>query len=207
MSEIQIVQFFNSLGQGTFVDTFTILFSSIIFLILFWLILTIIAVKLDKKTRKYFLLSIIIAIPLYYLFSDIIFKQFLPSINIFRFRPYLAYPNLIKSLGQLFVDSSFPSSHMTNTSAILTVFVYYYRKTIIPAIVFIILMAFARMHNGMHYPTDVLGGIIIGILVGSLAIYLTKLILTKYHPLLKSYKLTKPTKPKHIKRLNSYSKK
>lgn len=201
MSEIQIVHFFNSLGQGTFIDTFTILFSSILFLMLFWFILTLITVKLDTKTRKYFLLSVLLAIPLYYFFSDIIFKQLLPLFHIFRLRPYLAYPELIKPLGQLFTDSSFPSSHMTNTAAILTVFVYYYRKTIIPAIIFIILMAFARMHNGMHYPTDVIGGIIIGILTGVVAIYLTTVILKKY------YLSNTNHKPKPIKRLKSYLKK
>jgi undecaprenyl-diphosphatase len=58
--------------------------------------------------------------------------------------------------------------------AVLSVFVYYYRKVWPWALGFILLMAFARMHNGMHYPSDVLAGTILGICYGLIAVWLIR---------------------------------
>jgi len=71
--------------------------------------------------------------------------------------------------------------------AMITIFTHYYRKTqstktrlkwitklVWPTgIIFALLMAFSRIHNGMHYPTDVIAGGIFGILYGSIGIYIT----------------------------------
>ncbi len=35
-------------------------------------------------------------------------------------------------------------------------------------------MALSRLHNGMHYPTDILGGIVLGLIYGVIAIILSK---------------------------------
>jgi undecaprenyl-diphosphatase len=68
---------------------------------------------------------------------------------------------------------------MSSTVSILTVFVYFYKKYWIvwtSAILFALLMAFARIHNGMHYPTDVLAGTALGIVYGIIAIKSQKLL-------------------------------
>ncbi len=85
------------------------------------------------------------------------------------------------AVGKAFTDSSFPSSHMASTLGVLTVFVYFYRKTWPLALIFVLLMAFARMHNGMHYPTDVLAGTILGLGYGLLAIYIVNKIRVKFN--------------------------
>ena len=35
----------------------------------------------------------------------------------------------------------------------------------------VLLMAFSRMHNGMHYPSDVIAGVGFGILAGYLSVF------------------------------------
>lgn len=170
--ELQIVQFFNQLGQGTIVDTFSYYFSWVPFLIVFWLILGLIAFIFDQKNGKWIFLGTIIVAIIYFVINDLIIKQTLASI-FFRERPYLVHPDIISS-GEMLIDSSFPSGHMSVTVAILSVYIYFYRKlwVWILAILFILLMAFSRMHNGMHYPTDVLAGTILGIGYGFLTIYI-----------------------------------
>ena len=87
-----------------------------------------------------------------------------------RVRPYLAHPDLITPVGHRFVDSSFPSSHAASTVAIVTVLGHAYRRFAVLAASFALVMCLSRVHNGMHYPTDVLAGSILGLAYGALAI-------------------------------------
>ena len=63
---------------------------------------------------------------------------------------------------------SFPSGHSMNSlSAALGI--YFNNKKIgIPAIILAVLIGFSRLYHFVHFPTDVLGGFIIAILVASL---------------------------------------
>jgi len=51
---------------------------------------------------------------------------------------------------------------------------FFYRKYWIWAILFIFIMAFSRIHNGMHYFSDVIVGTMLGLLYGFIAIKITK---------------------------------
>ncbi|MDO8429253.1 MAG: phosphatase PAP2 family protein [Candidatus Daviesbacteria bacterium] len=67
-------------------------------------------------------------------------------------------------------SSSFPSSH-TTTMAILTFsFLYYRSKAAIFLIIFLIWVGLSRIYVGVHYPLDILGGVVIGLLSVSLAV-------------------------------------
>jgi undecaprenyl-diphosphatase len=174
MKEIEIVQMLNSWGIGTWIDDFTIFLSSMTFLLILWSVLIIGSAYFDKRNRRKIILSMLVMAVLTYFISEILFKGALIYIFDPRTRPFLAAPELIKPLGKMWMDSSFPSTHMASTTAILTVFIYYYRKTLVPATIFILLMAFSRMHNGMHYPSDVIAGTALGIIIGATAIYLAQ---------------------------------
>lgn len=169
--DYSIARFFNHLGSGTFIDSITVLISSLYFLVIFWLVWVALILILDNKNGRYFLFAVLFALIIYFIFNDFVFKQLIADFY-FRERPFIAHSDII-ALGQRFVDSSFPSGHMASTVAILTCFVYFYRKTWPLALFFALLMAFARVHNGMHYPSDVLAGTILGIGYGLLAILIT----------------------------------
>ncbi len=81
-----------------------------------------------------------------------------------RTRPYDTYPDLIlkKSHGSSF---SFPSGHTTTAFATATSLSLAFPKwyVIIPSYTYAGIVAYSRMHLGMHYPSDLLAGIIIGI--------------------------------------------
>jgi len=74
----------------------------------------------------------------------------------FKERPYVAHTESITSIGTSFADTSFPSNHMASTLTMLTVIVFFIPGVWPFALVFALMMAFSRMHNGMHYPSDVL---------------------------------------------------
>jgi undecaprenyl-diphosphatase len=189
MNELAIVQYFNSLGSGSVLDFITTFVSFIPFLIILWLFLGIVAVLFDKKDGWVIFTTAVIAIALHFLISEGVLKHAILTFFPMRTRPYLAHPGEIilvakQSIGSLtltknFIDSSFPSSHMASSLAVLTVFVYFYRKTWPLAVAFVLFMMYSRMHLGMHYPTDVLAGTALGIGYGALAIFITKKIFKK----------------------------
>jgi undecaprenyl-diphosphatase len=173
--DLQIAEFLNKLGAGTFIDTLTDYISYRPFLWILWVVVAILIFFLEKKRGPKIIMAMAMAIILHFLITELFFKHLLGYFMELRIRPYIAHPDLMVKIGQeQLSDGSFPSSHMASTAAILTVLVYYYKKIWPVAALFIIAMAFARIHNGMHYPTDVLTGTIFGIVFGVAAIYLSK---------------------------------
>ncbi|MCI8599936.1 MAG: phosphatase PAP2 family protein [Lachnospiraceae bacterium] len=83
-----------------------------------------------------------------------------------RARPYQALKGLLLLVEEA-TDYSFPSGHSGACFAVASVmFLCLPRKVGVPAIGMAALIAFSRLYVGIHYPTDVLGGILIGCLTG-----------------------------------------
>ena len=67
-------------------------------------------------------------------------------------------------------DLSFPSGHAGACFAVASVlFLCLPRRFGIPAMVVAVLISFSRLYVGAHYPTDVLGGMVIGCNTGWIA--------------------------------------
>ncbi|MCL5795019.1 MAG: phosphatase PAP2 family protein [Patescibacteria group bacterium] len=178
--DFRIVEFFNHLQVGNFINQITAHIVWVTFLIIFYLVLIALAYFFDKQNRKIIILTVVVAFVIDILITSLFFKGFLDNYcHLFRLQPWMAYPNDIIAIGKTINSSSFPSAHMSNILAVLTVFVYYWRKTWLWFSLFALLMAFSLMHNGVHYPTDILAGSILGFLYGLGAIYLVKKIIKK----------------------------
>lgn len=64
-------------------------------------------------------------------------------------------------------DFSFPSGHTAASFAAVAALYFAGEKKIWkPALVFAVFMAFSRLYLYVHYPTDIFGGIIVGIAAG-----------------------------------------
>lgn len=61
-------------------------------------------------------------------------------------------------------DFSFPSGHTLSSFAAATGLFIYHKKLGIAALVWAILIAFSRLYMYVHYPTDILAGIVMGII-------------------------------------------
>ena len=72
-------------------------------------------------------------------------------------------------------DKSFPSGHTTAAFDCMTpVFILGNKRLKALALAFAILMGLARIYLCVHFPSDVLGGMIVGILAGCLAVLIAK---------------------------------
>jgi undecaprenyl-diphosphatase len=78
-------------------------------------------------------------------------------------------------LGHVPKDPSFPSGHTAIAFACATV-LSYYRPRWAPAFFLLaVAIGFSRVYVGVHYPLDVLGGAILGLLCGGAVIALLRL--------------------------------
>lgn len=67
---------------------------------------------------------------------------------------------------------SFPSGHAVSSFSAATVLLAYNRKIGIPALILAVTIAFTRLYLYVHFPSDVIAGAIIGILLANLSIFI-----------------------------------
>lgn len=127
-----------------------------------WIILTVILL-LIPKTRKaggYMVVALI---------ADLIICNVIIKPIVARPRPY-SVNKTIKLLVAPLKDYSFPSGHTAASFASVSALYFAGRKRMeAGALVLSVLIAFSRLYLYVHYPTDVLGGLIIGLLCGWIA--------------------------------------
>ena len=95
-------------------------------------------------------------------------------------RPFTALPDV----HQLFTDSawSFPSGHAMFFFAMATAIYLYNKKWGIGFLLAAALITVGRVIAGVHYPSDIVGGAIIGALIASITVYFArKLLAEKAH--------------------------
>ncbi len=121
-----------------------------------WILLTILML-IYKPTRKVGIISAI-ALAEEFILCNGILKNLIrrprPWTRVHGLNPLVAKPT----------DFSFPSGHSSSSFAVgVTMFRKADKKIGIPALILAICIACSRIYVAVHYPTDVLAGIVIGI--------------------------------------------
>ena len=150
-----------------------------------WILLTLILL-LIPKTRKLGIMSAA-SLLLSLLINNVCLKNWVA-----RIRPYEVIDGLTL-ITRTPMDYSFPSGHTASSfcaAVVLWKSSLYYQKTNNPAYCFpypagiavmilAVLISLSRLYVGVHYPTDVLGGLISGVLIGLFVFHISKKVIDK----------------------------
>lgn len=113
-------------------------------------------------------LLLLIALAAGYLLGDVVLKNLVE-----RLRPFVTFPGtelLIPAPGSF----SFPSGHTVSSFTAATVVFLTDRRFGTAAYCLAAVIAFSRMYLFVHYPTDVLAGLVFGVSVALLTAYLAR---------------------------------
>lgn len=140
---------------------------------IFWILLTAVFLCF-KKTRKAGICSAAALI------GSVVVNNLILKNLVGRVRPYEVVEGL-KLMVKEASDASFPSGHSgASFASAVAIFPHVPKKWGVALIVLATLIAFSRLYIGIHYPTDVIAGIIIGIVLGILSNILIAAAYKKY---------------------------
>jgi len=115
---------------------------------------------------KMFLLALVLAL----LVTDPLVVNNLKKL-VGRERPFLVLDNVRCLVGKG-GSGSFPSAHAANWFAALAVTLVYYRRSWLFMLPLASVIAFSRVYNGVHFPSDILAGAVIGAAAGFATVWL-----------------------------------
>lgn len=125
-----------------------------------WIIITL-CLLISKQYRK---LGILCAIGL---ILGLIIGNGIVKNLVSRERPFEVDKDILKTLKIIDPkDPSFPSGHTQASFIVATILMMAKRKFGIPALILAFLIGFSRLYLKVHFPTDVLGGMLMGIAIG-----------------------------------------
>ena len=134
----------------------------------FWIAVAVVLLLFAKYRKTGFSMGMALVLGL--LVCNILLKP-----QVARIRPYnfqlQEYGREITLLVKGLNDYSFPSGHTIASFEACTVLMLHDKRLGIPATVLAVLIAFSRLYLYVHYPTDVLVSLVLGILFGFLGSY------------------------------------
>ena len=134
---------------------------------IFWILLCMVLLILPKTRRSGVILMAALLV-------DLVICNGILKPLVHRIRPFDVKTG-IELLVKRPIDFSFPSGHTAASFAsVMALYLAGEKRLWIPALVLAVLIAFSRLYLYVHYPTDVLGGVVAGLAAGALGYWLVK---------------------------------
>lgn len=158
--DLPILEWIAANLRSAFMDTFMPLITLLGDAGIFWIAVAVVLLFIPKYRKVG--LSMGAALILGLLVCNVTLK---PLVG--RIRPYdyqlIHFQKTIELLIETPHDFSFPSGHTIASFEAATVLMIHNKKMGIPAMILAVLIAFSRMYLYVHYPTDVLCSVVLGI--------------------------------------------
>lgn len=127
-----------------------------------WIVIGVILLT-QKKYRK---IGFVLLIAL--LITSIVGEGVIKNI-VQRHRPFITYPYISIIINPP-ISFSFPSGHTSSSFAAATVLGYYIKEWRYVFYIFATSIAFSRIYLFVHYPSDIIAGILLGVICALLTI-------------------------------------
>ena len=166
--DLQLFYFLNDLaGKSEIFDIITIFFaaySQYFFIVIF---IALLYFSAYSKLKKIYIFTVVTA-------SGILAR--LGITELVRFFYHRPRPFVTHQVYQLIPENgwSFPSGHSAFFFAIATTIYFYNKKWGVGFFIAAIFMNISRIIAGVHYPSDIIGGMIVGTVIGYSIFYVAK---------------------------------
>lgn len=157
--ELRILEFIEEHFKCGFLDWFMPLVTKLGDGGIFWIIVAVVLLFTKKYRRVGAMMGVAMILGL--LIGNLTLK---PLID--RVRPYDMPGVDVNLLVEKLSDKSFPSGHTLVCFEAATVLMLNDKRLGIPALIIAITVALSRLYLFVHYPTDVVAGVILGVLFG-----------------------------------------
>ncbi len=154
--DFAVLDWMQSVLRCTFLDYLMAAFSYAAEAGAVWIVLGVVLLFF-KKTRAAGMM-LLIALLLGWVLGDLITK---PLVQ--RSRPFVVNPDVVPFIKNP-SSFSFPSGHSCTSAVAATVLLVKHRKIGLAVLPFSLLVMLSRLYNYVHFPTDVLGGALLGVL-------------------------------------------
>ena len=154
--DFAVLDWMQSVLRCTFLDYLMAVFSYAAEAGAVWIVLGVVLLFF-KKTRAAGMM-LLIALLLGWVLGDLIIK---PLVQ--RSRPFVVNPDVVPFIKKP-SSFSFPSGHSCTSAVAATVLLVKHRKIGLAVLPFSLLVMLSRLYNYVHFPTDVLGGALLGVL-------------------------------------------
>ncbi len=170
--ELGILDFISENLSCSFLDKVMPVITSLADAGIFWIVIAVLMLCF-KKTRK---TGLTVGVAL--IFGLAIGNGILKPL-IGRIRPYELKGD-VELLIEKLHDGSFPSGHTLASFEAAGALMFRDKRFGIPALVLAVVIAFSRLYLYVHYPTDVLGGIVLGLAFAFLAYLVVNAVYKKF---------------------------
>ena len=193
--DIQILYFFNQTLSSPALDRFFSIITNVNNWFIAYIILLLISFTKGGLKGKIAVLGVILLIIFTDQLSYKILKEFFQ-----RPRPCIALSGIITPIG-CSGTWSFPSNHAVNNFAAATFYYFLFPKLKWSLFITATLVSISRVYLGLHYPSDIVGGAVIGSLIG----YLFALVALKTVSVINKQRIKKNKLEKSMEEKNKIS--
>ena len=151
----------------TFLDSFAVILSYITTSGILWIALAVVLLFF-RKTRAAGII-LLGALALCFLSSEVLLKHIVQ-----RPRPFVVNPNITLLITPP-TGTSFPSSHCCLAAASATVLLVKKRWLGVIALILTLCIAFSRLYLYVHFPSDVLCGLLLGVICALIMLWIGKI--------------------------------
>lgn len=172
--DIYLFHLINSYLTLSIFDKFMPLITNVRYWYITYLIFALWLIFKGGKKGRLALITLVVAVIL----TDQINSAFLKEL-FGRIRPCHTLKN-VHLLINCPISKSFPSSHAANNFLAAVILSFFYKQYNKIFLFIAILISYSRIYVGVHYPSDIIGGALVGIIIGLLILLIVKQF---YHPL------------------------